>query len=263
VQGKDNPMALENINYAAMLADMKAKRAALDSSISALETALASGALGQPSDPSFVAENGGASGSIGPMDLPSGALLGKSVPVAIKLYLEATKRKQSPQEIATAIRELGVESTSSNFNTIVATTLKRLRISGDVLRFKDGWGLSGWAPPSLRNSLESSRTEKAAKKKRKASAKRKKDFKVAGGSVPNKPGPKPESKPAGMEAQLEAHFAAHPNQEITCQSVADALGLKIQTVNFVCGKLAYKGKLEKIATGKYRALKPQPMQKAG
>ena len=147
-------MALENINYGAILADMKAKRAALDASISALETALASGALGQASDASAPSDAGAAAGVItGPVDLPKGALMGKSVPVAIKLYLEATKRKQKPQEIAAAISQLGVESIAKNFGIVVGTALKRLKAAGEVMIFKDGWGLSSWAPPSMQKPI--------------------------------------------------------------------------------------------------------------
>lgn len=132
------------LGYAEVLADMEAKRAALDAAITALRTALTLGALGQPGDAEAAAlmTPGGAGGLGGsPVELPHGALLGKSLPAAIKLYLSAVKRKQTVREITTALREGGVESTSSNFENIVTGALHRLRGAGDVLRFKDGWAL--------------------------------------------------------------------------------------------------------------------------
>ena len=67
----------------------------------------------------------------------------------ISLRLE---RKRLTKEIAAALREGGVESTAGNFESIVTTALNRLRAAGEVLKFKDGWGLSEWYPANMRAS---------------------------------------------------------------------------------------------------------------
>src|ERR1035438_6776413 len=89
---------------AALLADIEAKRAALDALAAAVRAAIAAGALGAPSDLQL--------GSIGSAvvnatvapagfaDLPRGAFLGKTATDAIKLYLSAIRRKQTNKEIA-------------------------------------------------------------------------------------------------------------------------------------------------------------------
>jgi hypothetical protein len=104
-------MAGEKLGYVEILADLEAKKAAIEATITALRTALTIGALGTPSGdvdlsaatfPGASAFNGST-----PVDLPKGALLGKSLPAAIKIYLSAMKRKQTTREIATALKEVG------------------------------------------------------------------------------------------------------------------------------------------------------------
>jgi hypothetical protein len=58
-----------------------------------------------------------------PVELPTGAFLGKSIGAAIKLYLGAIRRKQTTKEIAVALKEGGVESTSDNFESVVLASL--------------------------------------------------------------------------------------------------------------------------------------------
>lgn len=258
-------MGLENVNYAAMLADMKAKRAALDASISAIETALASGALGQPGDlsPIGMDDVNGTSGITGPIDLPKGALLGKSVPVAIKLYLEATKRKQKPQEIANAITELGVESISKNFTIVVGTALKRLKASGDVVLFKDGWGLSSWAPPSMRSAMQGD-----SGKKKKKSSKGKKAKKTAAKPNVAVAFSEPEKKEAPVSARSASDLVlesvgARQGQELSAGEIANALNLKVGSVNLACIALSRAGKLEKTPANKYRIPVNAQVAKAG
>src|SRR5580698_4809299 len=61
-----------------------------------------------------------------PMDLPDGAFFGKSIPACVKLYMSAAKKKKTIKEIAAALREGGVESTSDNFESVVTGALNRL-----------------------------------------------------------------------------------------------------------------------------------------
>jgi hypothetical protein len=104
----------------------------------------------------------------GPIDLPTGAFLGKSIPAAIKLYLMAARKKKTARDIAAALKEGGVESTAANFENMITGSLHRMRGFGDVLKFPDGWTLAEFYPESMRARL----TKDAPPKKRKARAKK-------------------------------------------------------------------------------------------
>jgi hypothetical protein len=73
--------------------------------------------------------------------------------VTLRRYLLAVKRKQTVREIATALKEGGMESTAANWETTVTGALHRLNAVGGVLRFKDGWGLAEFYPEGLRNRI--------------------------------------------------------------------------------------------------------------
>lgn len=268
-------MPQEAISYPAILADMKAKRSALDSSISALEAALASGALGQSVESTAVTGETNTGAGSAPVDLPTGAFLGKSVPVAIKLYLEATRRKQPPQEIAKGIQALGVESTSGNFPMIVGTALRRLRDSGDVYQFKDGWGLSSWVPAALRKSLDSA-VQATPKKKKKAKAKKTNSTKKAEPAKKADPAKAPDipvtpkadaGKPdaerprESMATRIMILLAANP-EGFSGKELGHALGEKSHIIAMVCSTLIRHKKIEKTEAGKYRLAQPQAMPKA-
>jgi hypothetical protein len=128
-------------DIATIIRDLKKRRAELDASIASLERAY--GATPRTGEDGPAAFNGG---DQHPTELPRGAFLGKSLPSAIKLYLSAMKMKQTDREIAAALREGGVESTSDNFEKVVTGCLNRMKASGEVLRFKDGWGLTEFYP---------------------------------------------------------------------------------------------------------------------
>ena len=157
-------MAQETIDYSVMLADARAKRAALDAFITSLENVL--GALGQAG----AATTGGLVSSGLAVELPMGALRGKSVSNAIKLYLAACRKNQTSREIAAGLKEGGVHSTSEHFEIIVNNTLRSLKKAGVVLQFKDGWGLAELYPAAIRNRLtqQESPTKKGRNKRRKA-----------------------------------------------------------------------------------------------
>lgn len=173
-------MAADRIDFAEVLASLEAKRAALDALIGSYRAAIAVGALGGDIDVSGIqsasSATAGTSRSGGPIDLPQGALLGKSLPAAIQLYLSAARRKQTTHEIVAALKDGGVETTSQNFINTVYTALQRLKTAGTVLKFNDGWALSEFYPENLRAKLAAQsegrpRRKRATRKKRAAAAK--------------------------------------------------------------------------------------------
>lgn len=152
------------------LAVLEQKIAALTALRESYRQALATGALGgQPGEIDFSSAMGVGTGRTDvPIDLPKGALLGKSLPAAVKLWLTSARRKASVKDIATALREGGVESTSPNFENVVSGALHRLKANHEVLRFKDGWAAAEFYPTSLRTTgtkNTKNKTPKAKKKK--------------------------------------------------------------------------------------------------
>jgi hypothetical protein len=122
-----------------------------------------------------------------PVNLPRGALLGKSVPAAIKLYLSAARQKKTTRDIATALKEGGVESLASNFDATVTSALHRLRIASEVLRFDDGWALAEFYPDSFKSRMAKDAKPAKAAKTAPARARRR-------GAVRRMSGKKPESE---------------------------------------------------------------------
>src|SRR5712691_4847178 len=121
VHWKGDAMASESegVDYAAVIADLKAKIGALQRMVASLE-AIGSGALGNLST---ISVETGTLISGEAVELPRGALLGKTLPEAIKLYLGSVKKKQTNKEIAAALREAGVESKGANFYSLVGGAL--------------------------------------------------------------------------------------------------------------------------------------------
>jgi hypothetical protein len=254
-------MTPEKIDYVAILNDMKAKRAVLDASIAALEAALVSGTLGQGAEGiNSGAGNGGPNSPGTPMDLPKGAFLGKNMTEAILLYLSAVRQRKTVREIATALLEGGIVSTSGKFTGVVQAKMQGLKGSGQVLKFADGWGLAEWYPAGFRSSAE-----KAAKATKKAK-RRKTGPNSANRKARAQPDPKPQpeahTEKPGAQISIESHFDANPGAEFSTAELSKALGIKIGAANLVCAKLAHRGKLEKTQAGKYRSAKLHAMPKA-
>jgi hypothetical protein len=178
--GSEDLMASEKFDFGEVLAALEAKRAALDTLIASFRAAISIGALGQTGDVEIAVPTGsislsGATPTVA-VELPQGALLGMSIPNAIKLLLSAARRKMTTREITTGLKEGGVESTSKFFENTVTTALHRLKAVGEVLKFNDGWALAELYPESLRNRLAAQgeqRKPKKATKGRKRSPKSK------------------------------------------------------------------------------------------
>jgi hypothetical protein len=251
-----------------LLSDAEAKQAALAAYVAALKVALASGALGKTVDIG-VSQGLGDVGGV-PDELPVGAFNNKSVPAAIKLYLAAVKTKRSTAQIAAALKDGGVESLSRNFQEVVRSALGKLKNDGELARFPDGgWKLTEQIPQALRNRLDEGqkkpKPKAKAKSKKKPAASAKPESKPAVPSVPPHPEAKadpvaPPSTDSAMQPRILAYFAAHAGEPLTGKEVAEALGLRSQTVGMLCSILAKTGPLQRSANGKF--LKPQGLAKA-
>lgn len=238
---------MEKVDYTSILADIDAKIGALESARESIKAARASGALGPQSD---IPESGSGYSLGVSYELPRGALLGKSIPAAIKLYLDAIKKKQTIKQIAQALKEGGVESTSDNFDNIITGSLNRLKVAKEVLRFKDGWGLSEQYPGHLRKALsqdQKSTSTRANKRKRTASSKKTKNPRAA--RPANTKG-----KSEGLEQRIYAVLSSDKTKSFSAKEIAKHLQIeKAGAVSLALGRMAAKGKAKKCGSGMYQA----------
>jgi hypothetical protein len=128
-------MSDQPINYEAVLADLKFRRAQLDSAISAIE-----GITGQtgtnPSGP-------GGGGYVGGAPAHD-AFIGMSIPDAAKKHLMAIRKKQSTQDLMTAMQAGGLPE--SKYSTVYAILRRREKQVGDIINMKGDWALQEWYP---------------------------------------------------------------------------------------------------------------------
>jgi hypothetical protein len=254
-------MTAEKIDPAAVLTFLEAKIAALQAVANSWKKALELGALGPsrfPRLPDGAAEKTNSQPIEEPVDLPVGLLSSKSLPDAIKLYLGAVRKKQTNKEIEAGLKEGGVETTAQNFSSSVAGALFRLRKSGDVLRFKDGWGLSGHYPEHLRAKLSQDNKQAPKKKTRKG-----KQAKHQVG-VPELP---IAQHAEGLEQRIETVLKADHSKVYLPKEIDEILHTgRSGVVATALGRMASKHKAEKVPGGKYRAYsggKVQEIPKTG
>lgn len=244
-------MANENTNP--LFAYAEARIAAWQAVLASLKSALALDPSGQLEgiDLSSVSAQSGDGGQ--PIDLPEGAFLGKSVPACVKLYLSAAKRKKTIREIATALREGGIESTSDNFDNVVTGALFRLKKAGEVLRFKDGWGLPEWYPAHIRAAAPSSTNKRDSKKKSKRNSRKTSPAKLlTEAKVNDIPPAKGKTNDRIMEL-----LRTKPEREYSLPEIAGHIGMGVQGARLALGKLVKAGHAKMSAPGMYAIGRPQ------
>jgi len=234
----------KTLNYGTFLADLEAKRAALDQAITSIRAVMASGALAIKAGDSM--SNMADSVSVGLYggEVPVGAFLGKSIPEAAKLCLQIVKRKMTTREITDALTKGGIETTAkTSFAAIVHSILMRTwRSGGGIVKFGRSWGLVDWLPASMRSSSALKATAKRRKKAvrgPKVAATTTAPDKVASGTIPKK-----------LWAAL-----SKPGAELSAQEAAESAGTKSNVAAMLLAKLVKHGSAEKTASGKYRAIR--------
>lgn len=122
------------IDYEAVLRDLRAKRDKLDGAIRGLEAMLGfAPASGTP----------GPSGGTRRGTLSDDTFLGMTTPMAALEYLKIIKKPQTTPEIASALLKHGIHSTSDKFTNTVYTALHR---SDEAIRVGKKWSLKEWHP---------------------------------------------------------------------------------------------------------------------
>ncbi len=247
-------MGTQPIDYAAILADLEAKKSALDSAIASVRIAMAAGSLGQSSDGAGFAPaaSNGINGEV-----PAGAFFGKSIPDATKLFLEIVKKKQTSKDIATALLKGGMETASKDFPSIVHSILDRARKGANPSFVKLGtqWGLAAWYPNFVPGAVKP--TKKQPEKKSANPPTRKTASQGTGSKATSAPAQSTTAKPHNRNSPLGKEILgvlrSKPGTEFTAHEIAERLKVDVRKVNLFLGNFVRGGTVEKTTNGKYRA----------
>ncbi len=258
-------MSTESLDYTAILADLEAKKAALEQTIASFRQAMAAGALGQmSSDGTVIPSLNGPSFTGG--EVPAGAFLGKSITESTRLYLEIVKKKQTTREIADALRKGGMESTSNDFVGIVNAGLNRAHKSPNsgIVKVGTQWGLAGWYPKGITSGAgQSSKKSKNRKPQKAATSQAKAKEQAAVAAKESKPMPKIVTSPNVNSAQRVLEILqANRGLTFTAQEIAKTLGINSNTAPLILANLVRSRKAEKTVDGKYIAVISHPMNAA-
>lgn len=146
-----NPMSTEPINYEAVIADLEAKKAHLETMIAGLRAVAGMGNLGI-TPPSGSSPGGGGGGTITGGKPAPDAFLGKSIPEAAKMFLTSQRRKQSTQELMDALEAGGLPG--SKYSTVYAILRRRENQVGDIVNIKGDWALAEWYPNYVKKATK-------------------------------------------------------------------------------------------------------------
>ena len=254
-------MSTEPVDYMAILADLEAKKAALEHTIASFRQALSIGALGLNLTDASVGMQDAVGHSFSTGEVPDGAFLGKSIPEAAKLYLEIIKKKQTTREIAEALQKGGMESTSKkNWFPIVHAAIVRAYKAGGIVKVGNQWGLPGWYPKGIITAQPHRKRAKNPGKnvQTKSTIKAKTEQKLASSiTPPPKPVPITRKKGATAERIIQI-LKSKPGMELAPQQLAKQLDLDVQVTHMVLATLVKSSKAEKTASGNYRAAAAMP-----
>ena len=125
------------INYAAVLADMQAKRAQLDSAIAAIKVLMEqTGVMAATAPPvPRIAEIS---------QVPPHAFVGLSVSAAVRQLLEMMQRRLSVREIMRGLQAGGLKP--SKYRNVYAILRQRESDKADIIKVDRQWGLAEWNP---------------------------------------------------------------------------------------------------------------------
>ena len=247
-------MSGEKIDYAAIIADLEAKRAALDTAIASLKAVASFSTVGPVEGMSYMnlavdVRSPSASGG----GVPDGAFHGKSIPSAIKLYLELVNKKQTPKEISDGLKKGGMESTSKWFEKIIYATLDRLRKAGEVVKVEGQWGLPTWYPALVRAGLaEKSQKSKGKGRSRKRVSKTEPQKLLRSKTETNvDEGHHPEK----LSERLTMLLKEHPKEGFTAKQLSERFGIHPKVISMTMGTIMKKGEIRLSAPGTYTASK--------
>lgn len=138
------------IDYAAVLADLEARRAQIDAAIAFIRPL-----VGTSSALSPVVSGQVMPSANGTMELREDSFFSLSIPEAAKKFLSMRKRSATTPEIIDALRRGGqINASSNNYEKTVGSVLNRAHATGaGIVRVKRGtWGLAEWYPNKPKKS---------------------------------------------------------------------------------------------------------------
>lgn len=129
-------MSTEPINYEAVIADLEAKIAQLQSAVAAIRAIASIGGL-SPANPQTPPPT--PAGSI-----PSDAFLGMSITDATKKLLTIVRRRLNTPDVIKLLSQGGLPEPA--YNTAYAVLRRRQLQVGDIININGEWGLKEWTP---------------------------------------------------------------------------------------------------------------------
>lgn len=125
------------INYAAVLADLQAKRVQLDSAIAAIKVLMEqTGVMAATAQPlPRIAEIS---------QVPPRAFVGLSISAAVRQLLEMMQRRMSVREIMRGLQAGGLKP--SKYRNVYAILRQRESDKADIIKVDRQWGLAEWNP---------------------------------------------------------------------------------------------------------------------
>jgi|HubBroStandDraft_6_1064221.scaffolds.fasta_scaffold107665_2 hypothetical protein len=234
------------VDWGAVIAELEAKRDALDKAIASFRLIKASGVLFGAAEDAMPAMADSVSLGLHGGEVPVGAFLGKSIPEAAKLCLQITKRKLTTREVVDSLLKGGIETTAktSSFPSIVHSILARsVKTGSGIIKVdRSHWGLAEWYPRGLA-SANRTNGKKRHKAVRKSKAAKQTPSEVSKQSEP------------GTVPERIWSVLSKPGTELTTQEVGEKVGIKSNVAALLLGKLIAQKCAEKMPNGRYRALK--------
>jgi hypothetical protein len=132
-------MGTEPINYEAVIEDLEAKKAHLETMIAGLRSLAGMTGLGTMPPGAGPGSGPSANGRIA-----ADAFFGKSIPEATVIHLGNVRRKLSTQALMDAMEAGGLPK--SKYNTVYAILRRRESMVGDIINMQGEWGLTAWYP---------------------------------------------------------------------------------------------------------------------
>jgi hypothetical protein len=240
------------LDYGLFLADLEAKRAALDQAITSIRAIMAAGALsGTLGDSAALSPAIPATGG----EVPVGAFLGRSIAEAARLCLQIVKRKMTTREIAEALKKGGIETNAkTSFLAIVHSILARSARSGTgiVKLDRSFWGLQEWYPAGMRAVQDKREDRKPRKARRKRAENRKPSLPTVPTKMPSAP-PTEGHHPAKLSERAVAFINEHPTQEFTAEQLSEKFGIHAKVISMTLAKPVKQGLIHMSAPRTYAA----------
>jgi hypothetical protein len=245
-------MSTESIDFAAILANIEAKIAALQAIAVSVRNAMSMGALAGDLPAGTTSSVGvfGSAPSLHNGEIPAGAFLGKSIPDAAKLYLQIMRRKATGAEIAEALQKGGIETTSKDFPQMVLSGLYRAvkPTNAEILKIgRSHWALKEWYPAGVRsNATQEKRHVRKKARKRKVTSKTSAPALTAGTSLANAP-----AVQGTVSERALAYLHSKKHDEYSLEAIAAHVGIGVKGARMMLGKLRKAGKVRMSAPDTY------------